>query len=136
VTFTAVEAEAASGHTVDAAARIMIQALTFVAIFAVPSVLLAILLRGGLTYAMLGLRLRTRQGHRASRLRCGLRAAVVCLPAIPALASSWIPVPAEWRDFMALGSTILIYGVLAAWSIVNPAEGPADRIARTRIVRR
>jgi hypothetical protein len=135
VTYSAVELETPGG-AIEPVARNMVQALAFVTIYALPSVLLAIALRGGLTYALLGLRLRNRRGHRASRLRCGLRAAVVCLPAFPAIASSWIPVPAEWRDAMAVGSTILIYGALAAWSIVNPLEGPADRLARTRIVRR
>jgi uncharacterized RDD family membrane protein YckC len=114
------------------------EAAIFVAgVFFVPSILLAFALRGGLTYAMLGIGLRNRRGLRASRWRSALRATLVCLPALPALLGMALGERlGQVAPLAGAGISVLTYAGLAAWSVWHPHRGPADMVAGTTLVRR
>jgi eukaryotic-like serine/threonine-protein kinase len=103
-----------------------------------PSLILGFALRGGLTFTVLGIRIRNRRGELASRLRCLLRSFAACLPVIPIVAAGVIVArgeapPSPWILIGGLASTAAY--ITGAWlSLLRPTEGLADRIARTRLV--
>jgi hypothetical protein len=113
----------------------MVMLLLFV--FA-PTFILALSLRGGLSFTILGIRIRTLAGPAASRFRCLLRSICANLPSLPFLAACAIGFwgGSTGPNLMIAGAatSIAVYVGGAVWSIRSPALGPADRMARTRLV--
>jgi uncharacterized RDD family membrane protein YckC len=111
-------------------------AIIVAAAYCVPSIVLGFALRGGLTFTLLGVRLRDSAGRAAARWRCAWRSFVACSPTFPALVTwSVHGVPPQWHGLAAAASAILLVAG-GAWSVMRPEKGIADWIAGTRPVRR
>ena len=94
----------------------------------------AFLLRGGLSYSMLGIRLVDERGRRVGRVRCLLRALVAwspCLALVPGLV--WTATPVLW-GLRAVGFLALLAG--ATYSVYSPERGIPDHVVGTWAVRR
>lgn len=95
----------------------------------------AFLLRGGVTFALLDLRLRDRRGRRANRGWCILRSFLAWL------AIALVYVLPNVVTYAALGGVITVlllafavHASLVAASLADPARGLVDRVLGTRIV--
>ncbi len=111
---------------------------------------LAFLLRGGLSFLLVGIHLRDRKGRRASRLRCTWRSLLCRLP-VQLLVGMGIMVCGEagvldnWREAGSAGGAsglvlagagllLLGWGVFSLWR--DPARSLVDRVAGTYLVPR
>jgi hypothetical protein len=136
----------------DVIPKAIVQSFTVLAWVGAIGVVLAVVLRGGLLFTVFGLSLVRRDGERAGRLRCGLRALVAWLPLLGLLllgavatgvqvsvgsASLRPPVTqglsaGTWQR-LALVALALAGAAYAVW---RPARGLAERITGTVLVPR
>jgi eukaryotic-like serine/threonine-protein kinase len=98
---------------------------------------------GGPFMRLLGIRVASKDGGRASRLRCAARAAVAWLPA---LAGTTVilyfmyggpggrQLPVSWTFLIAIATFALVFVGGAIYAVVSPQRGLQDRIAGTRLV--
>ena len=98
---------------------------------AVPSVLCALLFRGGLLMYVFGIAVVTKDGSRASRLRTFWRSLVtwspcVLLPMLLVLLTMG-GLAIAWSVYLVLALSI----ALVAWSVSMPVRGIPDRLAGT-----
>jgi hypothetical protein len=125
--------------------------LCLIVIWPVIWVCWAFLLRGGLSFRLLGLTLVTAEGQRAGRLRWAWRTLLVWAPLAGLLEASllleewywsvWQPgdeairwvLWLSWAGWWAGAALLLSYGVLALWF---PVRGLHDRLAGTYLVPR
>jgi hypothetical protein len=99
---------------------------------------LALILRGGLTFMLFGIRVRDRRGRSAPRWLCGLRCLLAWLP----VACAAYGVRVLWKDDQVTAAMVLaitagvVYAAAIADAIVHPARCLVDRLLRTRLVPR
>jgi hypothetical protein len=113
-------------------------------------VLWAFLLRGGLSFHIMGLTLVRGDGRRAARWQCAWRALLVWAPVTALLVSSlaleawywsaWDPTdPNRWAVWLSIAAWWAGWALLLVYAIValrNPVRGPHDRLAGTYLVPR
>lgn len=97
--------------------------------FGVISIVLAVLLQGGLLFAVFGMVVVTADGARAGRLRCGLRAAVAWFPLLGLLLAETIAAT-MWERVVLVA--IAVAGT--AYAVWQPARGLAERLTGTVLV--
>ncbi len=95
------------------------------------------ILRGGLSFTALRVRVVNRYGHRASSLRCGMRAAIAWGPAVALLTGA---TQLERFDHPLMATilavtTAILYACSALASIFTPSHGVVDRVSGTYLVR-
>jgi hypothetical protein len=99
---------------------------------------LALILRGGLTFLLFGIRVRNKRGEPASRILCFVRCLVCWLPL--ALGSVAVYVLTDENHVMAAaivaGVFVLTYVAALADAVVHPAQCVVDRLLKTRLVPR
>jgi hypothetical protein len=113
-------------------AYVVITAVGFYLVLtAVPSVICALLFRGGLLMYIFGIAVVTKNGSRASRLRTFWRSLVAWSPCVllPLLFWSLIEggIAQTWSMYLSMAVLIAI----VAWSVSMPVRGIPDRIAGT-----
>jgi uncharacterized RDD family membrane protein YckC len=98
----------------------------------------AMLLRGGLSFMLTGVALVKRDGGRARRRQCALRAAVVWLPiALLLISAALLHVFAPQRLYLATGLWLIALALLPIYVAIAlrfPTRGPQDRLAGTYLV--
>jgi uncharacterized RDD family membrane protein YckC len=112
-------------------------------------VVAAFLARGGVTFALTGIRLVYSDGRRASRLRCAWRALLAWAPVAGLILlavwldvwhlSHWREGPAVWVSWLAVVAWWLVLGVLVLYLVLalrSPDRGWHDRLAGTWLVPR
>jgi len=135
--------QASGGPVTPLASKLVTQvyvsawALLFVAI---PSLIAAFTLRGGLVLRALDLTIVKNNGTPASRLRIFWRGAIAWSPALllPALMAWWVPLfgVMSWKHAAATVLVVLLALVLVVWAALLPARGLQDRLAGTCLVPR
>jgi hypothetical protein len=97
---------------------------------------LALLLREGLLYRILGIAIVRSDGSPVSRLRAVARALVIWLPALIAWAILPGPFSADtWRVFVA-GVPVIPMAAAAVYAAGHPTRGVPERFTDTYLVRR
>jgi len=114
---------------------LLIGIVSLVMYVVIPSLICALLFRGGLLLRILGLAIVTRRGSRASRLRVFWRAlitwspvallAILCVLLVPLAGMAWT---------VSLGVSLWL--ALVVWSALLPQRSLQDRIAGTWLVPR
>jgi hypothetical protein len=102
----------------------------FLVLMVIPSVICALLFRGGLLMYIFGIAVATKNGSRASRLRTFWRSLVTWLPCVlsPLLvAILTLELGATWSICLVLAVLI----ACIAWSVSMPVRGIPDRIVGT-----
>ncbi len=101
------------------------------------SMVLAFLLRGGLSLRLFGMDIRDRRGERASRLRCAGRALILGSPLVAfVLALALLPTSSGSVLAPLALALMAVFGLGLVWSVWSPTRGPHDLIAGTRLVPR
>lgn len=112
-------------------------ALLFVA---VPSLIAAFAVRGGLVLRALDLTIVKNDGAPASRLRIFCRGLIAWSPALllPTLMAWWVPLfgAMSWRHAAATILSVFIFLILIVWAALWPDRGLQDRLAGTCLVPR
>ncbi len=107
---------------------------------AVPSLVAAFTVRGGLILRALDLTIVKNDGTPASRLRILCRGVIAWSPAVllPALLAWWVPLlgAMSWKHAVATFLVVLLALGLMIWAALLPARGLQDRLAGTCLVPR
>jgi hypothetical protein len=102
------------------------------------SLLTVPILKGGLTFKLLGLAVVHRNGVPASRLRCLARAVVTWFLPFIGLAVILdrlsVRLTPEWAARHISTAVVFIILTAAIWAVFHPSHSLQDRIARTRVV--
>jgi hypothetical protein len=104
-------------------------------------VLWAFLLRGGVSFSLMGISLVRSNGRKASRLQCAWRALLVWLPVTALLRISFALETATWRGANLLGWVLwgwalAILAVYIVMALASPTRSLHDRLAGTHLVPR
>jgi hypothetical protein len=104
-------------------------------LFAVP---MALAVRGGLTFLLLGIRVRNRRGEPASRILCAARCALAWLPMFAGtLVALLLMASGHWIvGVIVAGLVLLGYVATLAHAVVHPSQCLVDRLLKTRLVPR
>jgi hypothetical protein len=112
--------------------------LIVLAVVPVGMVILAAVLRGGVSMMLAGISVVRADGQRATRMQCGLRAALVWLPfATLLLVVGWLQVVAPERVYFAAGLWLIAVAILPVYIVIAmrfPDRPPQDRITGTYLV--
>ena len=115
-------------------------AWTLLAASALPSLMAALLFRGGLVLRMLSLAIVKKDGAKASRLRIFWRSLIAWCPALllPKLMSLLAPLLGAVPEGSAVGMVLLLIPAsgLLVWAALLPERGLHDRLAGTCLVPR
>ncbi|HSQ54328.1 MAG TPA: hypothetical protein VLM40_01175, partial [Gemmata sp.] len=112
----------------------------FAALLLIPAgmVILAAVLRGGISMMLAGISLVRGDGRKATRRQCALRAAVVWLPiALLLFGAAWIQAMHPERIYLAAALWLIAVGLLPVYVVIAiryPDRPPQDRIAGTYLM--
>jgi eukaryotic-like serine/threonine-protein kinase len=99
-----------------------------------PALLLAVLLRGGLSFSVAGIRVEQGNGSRAGRGRCLLRALVAWSPLLVGLAVDRLAGTTDHGVVRALALLGIVAG--SAWAVLSPERSLQDRVVGTYLTPR
>jgi hypothetical protein len=112
--------------------------LIVLAIVPVGMVILAAVLRGGVSMMLAGISVVRADGQRATRSQCALRAALVWLPFAALLfVVGWLQTVAPERVYFAAGLWLIAIALLPVYIVIAmrfPDRPPQDRIVGTYLV--